>query len=150
MTVSVQHEDFDVGVQIARLRAANPKVGAIASFVGIARDVNENEAVTALTLEHYPGMTERALEAICDQARARWSLLDICIIHRVGTLQPLDQIVFVGVASGHRADAFAACQFVMDILKTEVPLWKREERVSGPVWVQARAFDQDAAGRWRR
>ncbi len=149
MTVCIQHEDFDAGAEIAHLRAANPKVGAVASFIGVARDVNEGEAITTLTLEHYPGMTERALEAICEQARARWSLLDICIIHRVGTLQPLDQIVFVGVTSSHRADAFAACQFVMDHLKTEAPLWKKEERASGAAWVEARASDADAAEHWR-
>ncbi len=150
MTVRVQHEDFDAGAEVARLRAANRKVGAVASFIGVARDVNEGEAITTLTLEHYPGMTERALEDICEQARARWSLLDICVIHRVGTLQPLDQIVFVGVTSSHRADAFAACQFVMDCLKTEAPLWKKEQRASGATWVEARASDDDAAGRWRR
>lgn len=148
MTVRVQHEDFDVGAEIARLRAANPKVGAVASFIGVARDMNEGESINTLTLEHYPGMTERALQTICDQAHARWSLLDICVIHRVGELKPLDQIVFVGVTSSHRADAFAACQFVMDYLKTEAPLWKREERTSGAAWVDARATDTEAKARW--
>lgn len=150
MTVRVQLDDFDAGAEITRLRAASPQVGAVASFIGVARDMNEGEAVSALTLEHYPGMTERALQAIEDEARRRWSVSGICIIHRVGELKPLDQIVFVGVSSTHRADAFAACQFVMDYLKTEAPLWKKEQRTSGPAWVQARPSDEVAAGSWRR
>lgn len=148
MSVRIQHEDFDAGAEIKRLHAANPKVGAVASFIGVARDVNEGEGVQTLTLEHYPGMTERALQSICDQARARWAVLDVCVIHRVGTLKPLDPIVFVGVVSSHRVDAFAACEFVMDYLKTEAPLWKKEERATGSAWVEARVSDDEAKARW--
>lgn len=148
MTVRVQHEDFDAGAEIGRLRAGNPKVGAVASFIGVARDVNDGDAVSTLTLEHYPGMTERALEAICDQARARWDIVDISVIHRVGELKPLDQIVFVAVTSAHRGDAFAACEFVMDYLKTEAPFWKKEQRPAGVAWVEARGADDAAKARW--
>lgn len=148
MTVRVQHEDFDAGAEIGRLRAGNPKVGAVASFIGVARDVNDGDAVSTLTLEHYPGMTERALEAICDQARARWDIVDISVIHRVGELKPLDQIVFVAVTSAHRGDAFAACEFVMDYLKTEAPFWKKEQRPAGVAWVDARGSDDAAKARW--
>ena len=148
MGVRVQREDFDAGVEIARLRAENPKVGAVASFVGVARDVNDGDAVSTLTLEHYPGMTERALEAICEQARARWDILDVCVIHRVGELRPLDQIVFVAVTSAHRGEAFSACQFVMDYLKTEAPFWKKEQRPAGSAWVEARRSDDSAKARW--
>jgi molybdopterin synthase catalytic subunit len=148
MAVRVQREDFDAGVEIARLRAGNPKVGAVASFIGVARDLNDGDAVSRLTLEHYPGMTERALEAICDQARARWNILDICVIHRVGELEPLDQIVLVIVTGAHRGEAFAACEFVMDYLKTEAPFWKKEQRPAGDAWVEARESDDAAKVRW--
>ena len=148
MAARVQHEDFDAGAEIARLRAANPKVGAVASFIGVARDVNDGDAVASLSLEHYPGMTERALEAICEEARGRWKILDICVIHRVGELKPLDQIVLVVVTSAHRGDAFAACEFVMDYLKTEAPFWKKEQRSGGVTWVDSRGSDDAAKARW--
>jgi len=148
LTVRVQHEDFDAGAEIARLRAGDPRIGAVASFVGVARDRNDGAAVATLTLEHYPGMTERAIEAIAEQAKARWSVFDILVIHRIGTLKPLDQIVLVVVTSSHRGDAFAACEFVMDYLKTEAPFWKKESTPSGERWVDARESDEAARSRW--
>jgi molybdopterin synthase catalytic subunit len=149
MTVRVQHEDFDAGVEIARLRANNPKVGAVASFIGIVRDLNEGTAVASITLEHYPGMTEKSLAAIAEQAKVRWRLLDILVIHRVGTLAPTDQIVLVVTTSSHRGDAFAACQFVMDYLKTDAPFWKKESTDAGVRWVDARDSDAEARERWK-
>ena len=146
--VRVQQHDFDVGAELARLRAGDARVGAVASFVGVARDRNDGEVVSTLTLEHYPGMTERALEQICEQAHARWQLLRVCVIHRVGPLHPTDQIVFVGVTSAHRGEAFAACEFVMDYLKTEAPFWKKEARPGGETWVDARDSDTSARDRW--
>lgn len=148
MAVRVQREDFDVGAEIALLRGADPRVGAVASFVGVARDHNDGAPIDRLTLEHYPGMTERALEAICAQARRRWDVLDLLVIHRVGDFAPTDHIVLVAVSSRHRHEAFAACQFVMDFLKTEAPLWKREATATGTRWVEARSQDDDARDRW--
>lgn len=148
MPVRVQTEDFDAGAEIARLRAGNPRVGAVASFIGVARDINDGAAVRTLTLEHYPGMTERALEDICARARSRWDLLDVLVIHRVGELKPLDQIVLVVVTSAHRGEAFAACEFVMDYLKTEAPFWKKEQTPEGGRWVDARESDDAARARW--
>jgi len=148
--VRVQTEDFDVGAEIAALRAGDPRVGAVACFIGTVRDVNEGAGVATMTLEHYPGMTERALEEICTQAKARWNLLDLLVIHRYGELRPLDQIVLVAVTSAHRGDAFAACEFVMDYLKTRAPFWKKEVTPHGERWVEARASDDEAAERWRR
>jgi molybdopterin synthase catalytic subunit len=150
MPVRVQTQDFDAGAEIGRLRAGNPRVGAVASFIGVARDVNDGAAVHTLTLEHYPGMTERALEEICDRARQRWDLLDVLVIHRVGELKPLDQIVLVVVSSAHRGEAFAACEFVMDYLKTEAPFWKKEVTPDGAHWVDARESDDSARARWGR
>ncbi|MCC7484855.1 MAG: molybdopterin synthase catalytic subunit MoaE [Burkholderiales bacterium] len=149
MTVRVQAEDFDAGAEIAALRRGNPKVGAVASFVGIVRDVNEGDTVSAMTLEHYPGMTERSIAEIIEVARGRWNVFDVLVIHRVGTLEPTDQIVLVVVTSGHRGDAFAACEFIMDYLKTRAPFWKKERAASGPRWVEARQSDDVAAERWR-
>lgn len=149
MPVRVQHEDFDAGAEIARLRGADPKVGAVAAFIGIARDVNDGDAVASLTLEHYPGMTERALEEICAQARKRWNIADLLVIHRVGELHPTDQIVLVVVTGSHRGDAFAACEFVMDYLKTEAPFWKKESTPAGARWVEARDSDDQARARWK-
>lgn len=146
--IRVQHEEFDVGEEVAALRRANPKVGAVACFVGLVRDVNAEQGVRALTLEHYPGMTEKAIGAIIDEARERWAVLDVSVVHRVGTLRPTDQIVLVAVASGHRRDAFAACEFIMDYLKTRAPFWKKEETAEGPRWVDARSSDEEAAARW--
>ena len=148
MTVKVQIEDFDAGAEIARLRAGNPKIGAVASFVGIVRDVNDGESVAGLTLEHYPGMTEKALEAIVTEARSRWDIVDVTVVHRVGELKPTDQIVLVVVAGAHRGEAFAACEFIMDYLKTRAPFWKKEATPQGPRWVEARESDDEAAERW--
>ena len=149
MPVRVQREDFDAGAEIARLRAANPKIGAVAAFIGVARDVNDGAAVAALTLEHYPGMTERALEDICAQARQRWQVNDVLVVHRIGELRPTDQIVLVVVTGSHRGEAFAACEFVMDYLKTEAPFWKKEATPSGARWVDARDSDDQARERWK-
>lgn len=149
MTVRIQTADFDVSAEIAALRRGNPRIGAVASFVGIVRDVNEGDAVAGLTLEHYPGMTERAIEQIVEQARGRWRVIDALVIHRVGALKPQDQIVLVVVASGHRGDAFAACEFIMDYLKTRAPFWKKESTDNGARWVEARTDDEIAAERWR-
>ena len=146
--VSVQHEDFDVGGEIARLGEGRRDVGAVASFVGLVRDANDGSGVRAMTLEHYPGMTERALEEIVEQAKARWSLHAVRVIHRHGRLEPADRIVFVGVASAHRGEAFAACEFIMDYLKTQAPFWKCEETPQGARWVDARESDDSAAARW--
>jgi len=149
MKVSVQKEDFDAGREIAAVRAKNPKVGAVASFIGVVRDVNDGAGVATMTLEHYPGMTEKALQGIIDAAKVRWEILDCTVIHRVGRLEPTDQIVFVAVASGHRGDAFAACEFIMDYLKTQAPFWKKEETQEGTRWVEAKDSDDAAAGRWK-
>jgi molybdopterin synthase catalytic subunit len=148
MTVRVQTEDFDSGREIARIKAGNPKIGAIASFIGLVRDVNEGERIQKMTLEHYSGMTEKALDAIVKEAHARWDLIDVMVVHRVGTLGPTDQIVLVVVASAHRGDAFAACEFLMDYLKTRAPFWKKEETPAGSRWVEARASDDAVAARW--
>ena len=150
MTVRVQREDFDAGVEIARLRGTDPKVGAVACFIGVARDVNDGDRVAQLTLEHYPGMTERALQDICAQARSRWDIIDLLIVHRIGTLAPTDPIVLVAVTSAHRGEAFAACEFVMDYLKTDAPFWKKETTPEGERWVEARQADDEARARWER
>ena len=148
VTVRVQRDDFDAGAELAALRVGRPEVGAIASFIGVVRDRNDGATVGTLTLEHYPGMTERSLEAICAEARTRWSLFDVVVVHRHGTLQPTDQIVFVATSAAHRGEAFEACAFVMDYLKTEAPFWKKEATDRGERWVEARASDAAAAGRW--
>lgn len=148
MPVRVQKEDFDAGLEIAKLREGNPKVGAVASFIGIVRDLNEGDAVATLTLEHYPGMTEKSLEEIVTQARQRWDIYDALVVHRVGTLSPLDQIVLVVVTSAHRGESFKACEFLMDYLKTQAPFWKKEVTPDGARWVDARASDDAAAERW--
>jgi len=150
LSVRIQREDFDAGAEIARLRADDPRIGAVAGFVGVARDRNDGSDVATLTLEHYPGMTERAIEAIIEQARARWQVIDILVIHRIGMLKPLDQIVLVAVTSSHRGDAFAACEFVMDYLKTEAPFWKKESTSEGERWVDARESDDAARNRWEK
>jgi len=150
LAVRIQHEDFDAGAEIARLRADDPRIGAVASFVGVARDRNDGAAVSTLVLEHYPGMTEKAIEAIVEQAKGRWQVAEILVIHRIGMLKPLDQIVLVAVTSGHRGDAFAACEFVMDYLKTEAPFWKKESTPAGERWVDARESDEAARSRWER
>ena len=141
MKVSVQTADFDLGAEVAAI-SANPKIGAVATFTGLVRDV-------PMSLEHYPGMTERALEKIVAEAKARWEVIDCTVIHRYGALQPNDRIVMVAVASGHRADAFAACEFIMDFLKTRAPFWKKERTPEGERWVEAKAADDRAAERWK-
>ncbi|MBW7925855.1 MAG: molybdopterin synthase catalytic subunit MoaE [Burkholderiaceae bacterium] len=148
MPVRVQTEDFDVGAEIDALRAGNLKVGAIATFVGTVRDVNEGAGVGSMTLEHYPGMTERALEEICAQARSRWNVYDTLVVHRYGPLEPGDRIVLVVVTSAHRGEAFDACEFIIDYLKTQAPFWKKEATAQGERWVQAREADDHAAARW--
>lgn len=150
MSVRVQQEDFDLSAEVATLRAGQPGVGAVAAFVGLVRDMNEGSGVSEMALEHYPGMTEKALEAIVAEARARWDILGARIIHRVGTLQPCDQIVLVAVSSAHRGEAFAACEFIMDYLKTRAPFWKREVTPAGARWVDARETDDSAAARWEK
>jgi molybdopterin synthase catalytic subunit len=150
VAVRILHEDFDAGAEIARLRANDPRIGAVASFVGVARDRNDGASISTMELEHYPGMTEKAIEAIVEQARARWEVAEILVIHRIGTLKPLDQIVLVVVTSGHRGEAFAACEFVMDYLKTEAPFWKKESTPAGERWVDAREADEAARSRWER
>jgi len=148
VTVRVQREDFDIGAEIAAFRRADPGIGAIASFIGLVRDVNEGDAITGMTLEHYPGMTEKALAGIVAEAKSRWDIVDALVIHRVGELKPLDQIVLVVVTGGHRGAAFAACEFIMDYLKTQAPFWKKELTAQGARWVEARASDDQAAERW--
>lgn len=148
MTVRVQTEDFDVGFEINQLRKARKDIGAVVSFIGLVRDLNDGDAVSQLTLEHYPGMTEKSLASIINQAKARWSITDALIVHRVGTLQLSDQIVLVLVSGAHRGEAFAACEFMMDYLKTEAPFWKKEVTQLGERWVEAKLTDDDARGRW--
>ena len=148
MPVRVQSEDFDAGREIAALRRGNPGIGAIASFIGVVRNANDGERVAEMTLEHYPGMTEKSIAGIIDQAKARWRVFDALVVHRVGLLKPLDQIVLVVVTGAHRGDAFAACEFIMDYLKTRAPFWKKEQTVDGERWVEARATDDIAAERW--
>jgi len=138
----VQREDFDLGQEVKAL-SKNAKVGAVASFVGVVREV-------PMALEHYAGMTEREIGKIVEEARVRWQVMDCTVIHRFGELQPTDRIVLVAVASAHRGDAFAACEFIMDYLKTRAPFWKKEERAEGARWVEARAADDEAAERWQR
>jgi molybdopterin synthase catalytic subunit len=145
MEVSVQEADFDVGAEIAALSAGDAAAGAVASFVGLVR----GGEVSDMTLEHYPGMTEQALAAIVASARLRWQVRQLRVIHRVGRLLPGERIVFVGVASGHRGDAFAACEFIMDYLKTQAPFWKKETTPAGGRWVDAREADDHAAARWK-
>ncbi len=149
MPVRVQTDDFDAGRELAALRGGDRAVGAVAAFIGTVRDVNADAAVAGMTLEHYPGMTEKALARIVDEAKRRWDVVDALVIHRVGALKPADQIVLVAVTSAHRGEAFAACEFIMDYLKTRAPFWKKEETPDGARWVEARASDDDAAARWR-
>ncbi len=142
MKVSVQREDFDLTIEVDSIRKNNSRIGAVASFIGQVRDVS-------MTLEHYPGMTEKALEKIVAEAGTRWQVMDCTVIHRYGELKPGDRIVLVAVASAHRGDAFAACEFIMDYLKTRAPFWKKEHGPQGARWVEARSSDDEAAKRWR-
>jgi molybdopterin synthase catalytic subunit len=148
MAIRVQTQDFDVGAELAQLRAGDARVGAVASFIGTVRDMNDGSGVSEMELEHYPGMTEKALEDIVAQAKARWDIFDALIIHRVGPLRPLDQIVLVAVTSAHRGEAFAACEFMMDFLKTQAPFWKKETTPQGARWVDARVSDDKALKKW--
>jgi molybdopterin synthase catalytic subunit len=141
MKVSVQREEFDLGAEV-RAISKSSKIGAVASFVGLVRDVR-------MTVEHYPGMTENAIRKIVEQAASRWQVMDCSVIHRYGELEPNDQIVMVAVASAHRGDAFKACEFIMDYLKTQAPFWKKEHRGGGATWVEARTSDDEAADRWK-
>jgi len=150
MPVRIQTDDFDLSTEIAALRAGRAGVGAVVSFVGTVRDINQGTGVSSLTLEHYPGMTDKSLEDIVAQAKARWQLDQVLVIHRVGPLQPLDQIVLVAVTSAHRGEAFQACEFMMDWLKTRAPFWKKEATPQGERWVDARESDDAAAARWGR
>ena len=150
MTVTVQIEDFDVGAQLNKLRLASPNIGAIVSFVGQVRDINDGDSINTLTLEHYPGMTESALLAIETEAKARWDILDSVILHRVGTLKPLDQIVLVAVVSAHRGEAFKACEFIIDYLKTQAPFWKKEATKQGERWLEAKLSDDLALKQWQK
>ena len=146
--VSIQTADFDLGAEVAALRAADAGVGAVASFVGTVRDRNDGQGVSAMELEHYPGMTEKAIEAMIDQAFERFDIRAARVIHRVGPLKPLDQIVLVVVTSAHRGAAFQACEFLMDYLKTQAPFWKKESTPEGSRWVDARVSDDAALARW--
>ena len=146
--VRVQTDDFDLGAEIQQMRQGQCDIGAVASFLGTVRDIHLDSRISSMELEHYPGMTERALEAIEAKARARWPLDAVTIIHRVGVLQPCDQIVMVAVASRHRHAAFEACAYIMDYLKTRAPFWKKEATPDGAHWVDARESDFDAAARW--
>lgn len=148
MPIRVQTEDFDLSTEVAALRANDPRTGAVVSFVGVVRDFNDGSGVAEMELEHYPGMTENALEDIVAQARKRWDLFKVLVIHRVGPLKPLDQIVLVAVSSAHRGEAFAACEFIMDYLKTQAPFWKKEQTPCGARWVDARATDDAALQKW--
>jgi molybdopterin synthase catalytic subunit len=150
MPVRIQTDDFDLSTEIAALRAGRAGVGAVVSFVGTVRDINQGTGVSSLTLEHYPGMTDKSLEDIVGQAKSRWQLDEVLVIHRVGPLQPLDQIVLVAVTCAHRGEAFEACEFVMDWLKTRAPFWKKEATPQGERWVDARESDDAAAARWGR
>ena len=146
MRIKVQSEDFDLGKELAEMREGRTDIGALVSFSGLVRDVDD--ALKSMILEHYPGMTEKSLEDIASQAMARWSLQDVLIIHRYGRLAPGDQIMMVAAASKHRADAFQAADFMMDFLKSRAPFWKKEETGADAVWVDAREADEDALTRW--
>jgi molybdopterin synthase catalytic subunit len=148
MAVRVQTADFDLTTELAQLRANSPKVGAVVTFLGTVRDLNEGEDVAEMELEHYPGMTEKSLDDIVNQAKGRWDIFDALVIHRVGPLKPLDQIVLVAVTSAHRGEAFDACEFIIDYLKTEAPFWKKEQTPAGARWVDARVSDDEAMAKW--
>ena len=146
--VSIHTGDFDLSAEVAALRAGDARVGAVCAFVGTVRDRNEGDTVSTMELEHYPGMTEQAIEAMIDAARQRFDLYGVRVIHRVGLLQPQDQIVLVAVTSAHRGEAFQACEFLMDYLKTQAPFWKKEQTPDGARWVDARVADDAALARW--
>ena len=149
-SIRIQEKDFDVSAEITALRKGDPRVGAVVTFLGTVRDMNDGSSVKGMTLEHYPGMTEKALQEILDQAKSRWDLYETLVIHRVGLLLPEDQIVMVAVTSAHRGEAFAACEFIMDYLKTAAPFWKKEDTPEGGRWVDARVTDETAMSRWEK
>ncbi len=146
--VEVREADFDLNAEMQALRAGSPGAGAVVSFVGVVRNKNQGDAILSLTLEHYPGMTEASIREIIEKARSRWSIEDAVVIHRVGRLAIGDQIVLCLVTSAHRGEAFEACEFIMDWLKTEAPFWKKEETPGGSRWVDARESDEQAKARW--
>jgi molybdopterin synthase catalytic subunit len=148
LSVRVQAEPFDPAAEVEALRAGNPQIGAVVTFLGLMRDLNDGERVESMTLEHYPGMTEKALEAIVAEAAARWPLDGVRVVHRVGELRPQDPIVLVAVASRHRGEAFRACELIIDYLKTRAPFWKKERLAGGERWVTARHHDAEAERRW--
>lgn len=150
MPIRIQEADFDISAEIAALRHGDARVGAVVTFLGTVRDMNDGSAVKEMTLEHYPGMTEKALQEIIDQAKARWDIYQTLVIHRVGPMQPEEQIVLVAVTSAHRGEAFAACEFIMDYLKTAAPFWKKEDTPDGGRWVDARVTDEAAMARWTK
>ena len=147
--ILIRQQPFDPNWEAEQVRLGNPKVGAVVTFLGLMRDFNEGDGVAGMTLEHYPGMTEKALRAILDEARGRWQLEAVRVVHRVGELRPEEPIVLVAVASSHRGEAFRACEFIIDYLKHRAPFWKREQTADGPRWVEARDADQQAEERWR-
>jgi len=147
--VVIQSQDFDLGAEIAALRAGDTRVGAVCSFVGTVRDRNDGLNVSTLELEHYPGMTEKSIEAMIDAAQQRFDIYAARVIHRIGVMQPLDPIVLVAVTSAHRGESFRACEFLMDHLKTQAPFWKKEHTEQGARWVDARISDEAALARWR-
>ena len=150
MPIRIQADDFDLSAEIAALGKGDPRIGAVVTFLGTVRDMNDGSQVKGMTLEHYPGMTEKALQEILDQAKARWDIYQTLVIHRVGQLQPVDQIVLVAVTSAHRGEAFSACEFIMDYLKTAAPFWKKEDTPEGGKWVDARVTDETALARWAK
>jgi molybdopterin synthase catalytic subunit len=146
--VSIQTEDFDLSAEVTRLRAGEKGVGAVCTFVGTVRDRNDGLSVSTMELEHYPGMTEKAIEQMIDEAHRRFDIFGARVVHRVGLLQPLDQIVLVAVTSAHRGESFQACEFLMDYLKTQAPFWKKEQTPEGARWVDARVSDDAALAKW--
>ena len=146
--VSIQTEDFDLGAELDALRQGDQRVGAVCSFVGTVRDRNDGLSVSSMELEHYPGMTEKSIEAMIDEACARFDIFAARVVHRVGLLQPLDQVVMVAVTSAHRGESFQACEFLMDYLKTQAPFWKKEQTPEGARWVDARVSDDAALAKW--
>jgi molybdopterin synthase catalytic subunit len=150
MPIRIQTEDFDPGDEIMQLRRSDRRIGAVVSFIGTVRDMNDGSSVSEMLLEHYPGMTEKAIEDIVARAKARWDIFDALIVHRIGILKPSEQIVLVVVTSAHRGEAFAACEFIMDYLKTEAPFWKKELTPQGARWVDARVADDQALEKWNK
>jgi molybdopterin synthase catalytic subunit len=148
MSVSIRHEDFDVGAVMAEMRAASNNVGAMVTFVGLVRDMSYDARVNNIEVQHYPGMSEKALQKIIDEAHRRWELIDARVIHRVGTLGPNDQIVLVATASSHRGNAFSSCEFIIDYLKTDAPFWKKEVKPQGGEWVVTKDSDVQRMQRW--